>query len=166
MDVVGSGIDRSGEPWFSGAKSDGTWRGPVYFHKESEPYMTIAAAERGRGGGVTLAEVNLKFIWDVVSGIEVGRTGRAYVVDSGGRLIAHPDISLVLRGTDLAGLPQVAAALAGSPAGKLTVAPDPRAGKRLAPTRGSRLSAGSCSSICRSSKRTSRSTPRCCGPAA
>jgi class 3 adenylate cyclase/HAMP domain-containing protein len=125
MDVVGSGIDRTGEPSFAEARAKGAWRSTVYFHKESEPYMTIAAAEQGRGGGVTVAEVNLKFIWDVVSGIEVGATGRAYVVDSGGRLIAHPDISLVLRRTNLAGSPQVAAALAGGAAGELMTAPDP-----------------------------------------
>ena len=59
-----------------------------------------------------MAEVNLKFIWDVVSRIEVGTAGRAYVVDSSGYLIAHPDISLVLQKTDLSGLPQVRAARA------------------------------------------------------
>ncbi len=131
MDVVGSGVDRSGEAVFATTKAEGSWRGPVYFHKESEPYMTIAAAERGRDGGVTVAEVNLKFIWDVVSGIEVGQTGRAYVVDAGGRLIAHPDISLVLRQTDLAGLPQVAAALAGGPTDAPTAAPDPEGREAL-----------------------------------
>jgi class 3 adenylate cyclase/HAMP domain-containing protein len=124
MDVVGSGIDRSAEPSFTGAR-EGIWRGPVYFHKDSEPYMTIAVAEQGRGGGVTVAEVNLKFIWDVVSGVEVGRTGRAYVVDAGGRLIAHPDISLVLRRTDLRDAPQVAAALAGASGDELLRAADP-----------------------------------------
>jgi class 3 adenylate cyclase/HAMP domain-containing protein len=131
MDVVGSGIDRSSEPPFTEVEAKGAWRGPVYFHKESEPYITIAAAEQGRSGGVTVAEVNLKFIWDVVSGIEVGRTGRAYVVDSGGRLIAHPDISLVLRRTDLTGLPQIAAALAGSPAGEPLTVPDPEGRESL-----------------------------------
>jgi class 3 adenylate cyclase/HAMP domain-containing protein len=131
MDVVGSGIDRSGEPAFTAAREEGAWRGPVYFHKESEPYMTIAAAEQGRRGGVTVAEVNLKLIWDVVSEIEVGQTGRAYVVDSGGRLIAHPDISLVLRQTDLASLPQVAAALAGGPTDEPIAAPDPEGRKAL-----------------------------------
>jgi class 3 adenylate cyclase len=87
--------------------------------------MTIAVAERGRDRGVTVAEVNLKFIRDVVSGIEVGQTGRAYVVDADGSLIAHPDISLVLRQTDLAGLPQVSAALAGQAGGEPVRAPDP-----------------------------------------
>src|SRR6266487_1465948 len=51
----------------------------------------------GREAGVSVAEVNLKLIWDVVSQIKVGQHGQAYVVDAQGRLIAHPDISLVLR---------------------------------------------------------------------
>lgn len=125
MDVVGSGIDRSQELAFAAVKAEGAWRGPVYFHKESEPYMTVSAAERASDGGVTVAEVNLKFIWDVISRIEVGRSGRAYVVDANGQLIAHPDISLVLRRAALTGLPQVAAALAGDPADEPMRAPDP-----------------------------------------
>ena len=71
--------------------------------------MTIARPA-GLGGGVTAAEVNLKFVWDVVSRIRIGEKGAAYVVDDGGVLIAHPDISLVLRKTDLSSLPQVARA--------------------------------------------------------
>ncbi len=131
MDVVGSNLDRSAEPAFFEARAEGFWRGPVYFHRESEPYMTIAAAERGARGGVTVAEVNLKFIWDVVSAIEVGRTGRAYVVDAQGRLIAHPDISLVLRRTDLARLPQIAAVLASTSTGDALTATDPEGRQAL-----------------------------------
>ena len=78
---------------------------PVYFRKESEPYLTMAIAGAGRSGGVTVAEVNLKFIWDVVSRIQVGKAGAAYVVDERGLLIAHPDIGVVLRKTDLSRLP-------------------------------------------------------------
>jgi hypothetical protein len=72
----------------------------------------MAVAHKGKEGGVTIAEVNLKLILDTVSEIKIGREGYAYVVDRLGRLIAHPDLSLVLRKTDLSGLPQVAAALA------------------------------------------------------
>ena len=61
---------------------------------------------------MSIAQVNLKLIWDVVSKIKVGEHGRAYVVDSGGRLIAHPDISLVLRNTDMSRLAQVQGARA------------------------------------------------------
>ena len=59
------------------------WFGPVYFRKESEPYLTMAVAHGGRGG-VTVAEINLKLIWDVVSQIKVGKDGYAYVVDRAG----------------------------------------------------------------------------------
>ena len=110
MDVVGSGTDLSKEPAFVEAMAHRVWFGPVYFRKESEPYMTMAVAHGGRGG-VTVAEVNLKLIWDVVSKIRVGKDGYAYVVGPQGRLVAHPDISLVLRGTDMKRLPQVAQAL-------------------------------------------------------
>ncbi len=111
MDVVGSGKDYSQSPAFIEAKKHRMWFGPVYFRKESEPYMTIAMAQSGRNAGVTVAEVNLKLIWDVINGLKIGESGYAYVVDRGGRLIADPDISLVLRNTDLSNLPQVAAAL-------------------------------------------------------
>src|SRR5467141_5266456 len=110
MDVVGSGADYSADPRFTGAQGKKVWFGPVYFRKESEPYMTMAVAHSGRNAGVTVAEVNLKLIWDVITAIKIGKTGYAYVVDDKGRLIAHPDISRVLRNTDLSGLPQVEAA--------------------------------------------------------
>ena len=122
MDVVASGVDRSGEPRFKEAVARGIHRSPVFFYKDSEPYMTLALAGTSRSTGVTVAEVNLKFIWDVVSAIRVGRQGFAYVVDREGRLIAHPDISLVLRKTDLTTLPQVRTALAAAPSDGVPVA--------------------------------------------
>jgi signal transduction histidine kinase/HAMP domain-containing protein len=111
MDVIASGTDFSQEPRFREPKAGRTYFSLVYFRKESEPYMTIALAGSGKGAGVTVAEVNLKFIWDVVSKIKIGKAGHAYVVDSRGHLIAHPDISLVLKKTDLSKLAQVKAAL-------------------------------------------------------
>jgi signal transduction histidine kinase len=107
MDVVGSGLDMSHEPTFTAAMANKVYYGPVYFRRQSEPYMTLALAGTIREDGVSVAEVNLKFIWDVISRIKVGEHGQAYVVDADGRLIAHPDISLVLRNTDLSGLAQV-----------------------------------------------------------
>jgi two-component system, NtrC family, sensor kinase len=111
-DVVASGTNDADAPRFAEAEAKGVWFSPVYFRNMSEPYMTIAVAHAGHRAGVTVAEVNLKFIWDLITAMQVGRTGYAYVVDSRGRLIAHPDLSLVLRETDLSHLPQVAAALA------------------------------------------------------
>jgi HAMP domain-containing protein len=117
MDVVGSQTDYSKDPKFVDALARKVYYGPVYFRRESEPYMTVALAGTRRDAGVSVAEVNLKLIWDVVSQIKVGQHGQAYVVDAQGRLIAHPDISLVLRNTDLSRLAQVQAArTAGRPA--------------------------------------------------
>src|SRR3989454_4967712 len=116
MDVAGSQTDFSHEPQFVEAKAGKVYHGPVTFRKESEPYMKIAMAGSGQGAGVTVAEVNLKFIWDVVSQIKIGKAGHAFVLDGQGVLIAHPDISLVLQKTTFAGLDQVKAALAGGPA--------------------------------------------------
>src|SRR5215472_8258315 len=112
MDNVGSGKDRSQEPAFRNAKRGQPWFGPVYFRKETEPYMTIALRSGGDNGPVIVADVNLKFIWDVVSRIKIGDQGKAYVVDDKGFLVADPDIGLVLRKTDLSQLAHVKAALA------------------------------------------------------
>lgn len=113
LDRIGAGIDRSEDPAFRGARPGHTWFGPVDFLKETEPYMTLAVAPERRSEGVTLAAVNLKLIWDLVSRIRIGTTGYAYVVDRSGRLLSHPDIGLVLKKTELSGLPQVQAALGG-----------------------------------------------------
>jgi len=112
MDAIDSGIDLSGDPKFTEAVAHKVYYGPVYFRRESEPYMTLALAGARKDAGVSIAEVNLKLIWDVVSRIKVGEHGHAYVVGPEGRLIAHPDISLVLRNTDMSGLAQVRAAQA------------------------------------------------------
>jgi signal transduction histidine kinase len=114
MDVVGSQSDLSKEPKFTETVTHKVYYGPVYFRRESEPYMTLALAGTRRDAGVSVAEVNLKLIWDVISQIKVGERGQAYLVDAGGRLIAHPDISLVLRNTDMTGLSQVTAARGGT----------------------------------------------------
>jgi signal transduction histidine kinase len=127
MDVVGSNLDLSKEPKFAEAVKNKVFYGPVYFRRESEPYMTLALAGTRRDAGVSIAEVNLKLIWDVVSKIKVGEHGQAYVVDARGRLIAHPDISLVLRNTDMTRLAQVQAAQlvqAGKPAADIQAATD------------------------------------------
>jgi signal transduction histidine kinase len=111
-DVVGSMADFSKDPAFIEAKANKTYYGPVYFVHGSEPYMTIAEAGLRPEDGVIVAQVNLKFIWDVVSQIKVGNQGLAYVIDSRGQLIAHPDISLVLSKTDVSHLSHVATARA------------------------------------------------------
>ncbi|MGA8051296.1 MAG: cache domain-containing protein, partial [Burkholderiales bacterium] len=110
VNAVDSGKDRSQETAFREAKVGKTWFGPVYFRKQSEPYMTIAVRSPSL---LTVAEVNLKFMLDVITHIRVGAKGKAYVVDARGLLVADPDIGRVLRKTDLSSLAQVKAAMGG-----------------------------------------------------
>src|SRR5208283_322450 len=99
-DVEMSRVDHSVDPAFLGARSQRLWWGPVTLHRGSEPFMTVAVAGARPSAGVTIAEINLKLIWDVISAIQIGQTGEAFVLDRAGELVAHPDISLVLRGKD------------------------------------------------------------------
>jgi signal transduction histidine kinase/HAMP domain-containing protein/predicted transcriptional regulator with HTH domain len=131
MDSVSSAKDRSQEPAFQNAKRGQSWFGPVYFRKETEPYMTIAIRSGGDKGPVTVADVNLKFIWDVVSRIKIGDKGKAYVVDGNGFLIADPDIGLVLRKTNLSQLPHVKAAIAGERSDELATVSTDLAGTQV-----------------------------------
>ena len=55
MDVVGSGTDVSKEPEFTEAIAHKVYYGPVYFRRESEPYMTLALAGARRDTGVSVA---------------------------------------------------------------------------------------------------------------
>jgi hypothetical protein len=108
MDVVGSQVDFSQDPKFTEAIAHNVYYGPVYFRRESEPYMTLAIAGTRRDAGVSVAEVNLKLIQAIAT--KVGDHGVTYVVDANGRLIAHPDSGLVRR--DFSNLAQVRAARA------------------------------------------------------
>jgi signal transduction histidine kinase len=108
--VTYSGEDYSESSPFRQVRPGKPYLGPVYFRRDSEPYLTLSVAEPA-GRGVTVAEVNLKQVTDAVRGLGVGGTGYAYIVDSSGRLIAHPDLSTVLRQITLTHLPQVRQAL-------------------------------------------------------
>ena len=105
LNRVGSGDDYSGSPAVIGTRSARVWFGPVTFFRDSEPFMTVAVAGNRSAAGVAIAEINLKLIWEVIFAIRVGRTGEAFVLDGPGRLVAHPDISLVLRADDAAARP-------------------------------------------------------------
>ena len=95
-----SRADRSADPAIVNARPGKVSFSAVTFNRGSEPYLTVAMIGGRPAVGAVIAEVNLKLIWDVVSAIKVGTTGYAFVLDKPGWLIAHPDISLVLRGAE------------------------------------------------------------------
>lgn len=108
-DVLRGSRDRAADPVIIAARARKTAFGAVYFRQQTEPYLSIAVAGDEPEAGIVVAEINLKFVWDLVSALHIGDSGYAYVVDRQGRLISHPDISLVLKQTDLSALPQVRA---------------------------------------------------------
>jgi hypothetical protein len=106
--------DYAQEPWFLEARSDKTSFSPMYL-KDGSPFMRLARVEFGPDGGVLSAQVSLKYVWDVVSRVGDGQAGSAYVVDTGGHLVAHSDYRLVSRQRDVSALSQVQLALADAP---------------------------------------------------
>jgi two-component system, NtrC family, sensor kinase len=104
-----SGADLSQDAKFTVALAKQVYLGPIYFRHESEPDLTMSFAGAGHDAGVSVVEVSLKPIWELVSQIDVG-DGQAYVIDAAGRLIAHTDINLVVAKTDMTRLSQVMAA--------------------------------------------------------
>jgi len=98
LNRIGRGVNMAADRAVLGARASQVWYGPVLYRRDSEPYMVIAVAGNRAADGIAIADINLKLIWDVIATIKIGNTGRAFVIDDSGRLIAHPDISLVLRG--------------------------------------------------------------------
>ena len=78
--------------------------GPVLFDSSTgEPSMTIGKPvidlRTGQPEGVLVAGIRLKDIWGLVADLHIGSTGSAYLLDRTGKVIAHKDPSLVLKGT-------------------------------------------------------------------
>jgi PAS domain S-box-containing protein len=85
--------------------------GSVYVDRTtSEPMVVLAVAVTDVFGdfqGALVAEVNLKFMWDLVDRMRIGKRGLAYVVNKQGDLLAIGDISRVLRGENLRHIEEV-----------------------------------------------------------
>ena len=90
------------------ARREGVYYGSTYFKDGSEPYITIAVRDDGTDDRVTMAEVNLKFVGELIREIRFGGRGRAFLIDRDNHLVAHPDIRHVLRKTVVTGLTPVA----------------------------------------------------------
>ena len=96
---------------FSKVEQGGTYISSVYIDEAtSEPMVIMGVPVTNVFGdlkGTLVAEVNLKFMWDLVDSIKIGDSGVAYVIDRQGRLIAFGDISRVLKGERLTYLDEV-----------------------------------------------------------
>ena len=128
LDVVGSQENFSRAPKFLEAKTGKTYWSPVYLKNESQPYSTLAIPVGKYAIEVTTAEVSLSPVQKMMSQIEVGPGGYAYVVDSRNHLITGPDGQDLRADQDLSALARVRSARAERPGGgddaQVTVAAD------------------------------------------
>ncbi len=72
-----------------------------------EPIIIMAVPvlnSLGDKDGVVFAEINLKFMWELIDTIKVGKNGFAYVTDREGNLIAFNDEGRVISGEKIDGL--------------------------------------------------------------
>ena len=79
--------------------------GPVYIDRISDEPFTIMAIglkdSLDESKGILLAEVNLKFICNLVGRMKIGNQGLTYIVDRQGKLAAFGDIRRVLESENL-----------------------------------------------------------------
>jgi GAF domain-containing protein/HAMP domain-containing protein len=78
--------------------------GPVRYDQiTNEPVMTIAIPmidlRTGSADGVLVSVARIKKVWDLIAGVQVSQGQSVYIVDADGRVVAHRNPSVVLRGT-------------------------------------------------------------------
>lgn len=107
--TTGGNADLSRDMRFTDTVARGVSYAPAWF-SDRTPLMSISVAHSGFNAGVTVAEIDLSFLSELLSDAQVGKAAFAYVVDPRGRVLATsskgPDV-----GKDLSKLPQVAAAI-------------------------------------------------------
>ncbi|MDH3674865.1 MAG: cache domain-containing protein [Anaerolineae bacterium] len=106
-------LDRADSDLFNQINRGQRYIGPVRVDEvTNEPIVSIAIPVENPFGviqGALVADVNLKFLWDLVDKLKIGENGLAYVVDKQGNLIAFGDDSArVLRGENVSSLAEVA----------------------------------------------------------
>jgi class 3 adenylate cyclase/HAMP domain-containing protein len=105
--LVAGNTDFSRDVRFTESVTRGVSYSPAEF-RSSRPYMAISVSHSGFNAGVTVADIDLRFLSEFLGDAQVGKAAFAYVVDPKGKVLASsakgPDV-----GKDLAALPQVAA---------------------------------------------------------
>ncbi|HKU04937.1 MAG TPA: adenylate/guanylate cyclase domain-containing protein [Bradyrhizobium sp.] len=115
--TYGSTVDFSRDARFTETLTRGSTSFSQAYFRDGRPFISLTMAHTGYSGGagtgVTVAEIDLRFLSDYLGDAQVSRNAVAYVVDPQGMVLAAsskgPDID-----KDLSALPQVASALSGS----------------------------------------------------
>jgi len=82
--------------------------GPVRFGPRG-PLMQLFISHANNRGGVTIIDLELRYLSDIVNGTQSDPGVYAYIVTDRGRLIVHSDANQAKHTLDLSSLPQIAA---------------------------------------------------------
>ena len=90
--TTGSNADLARDLRFTEAVARGVSYSAANF-VDQKPAMSISVAHSGFNAGVTVAEIDLNFLSDLLSDAQVGKAAFAYVVDARGRVLAASSCS-------------------------------------------------------------------------
>jgi signal transduction histidine kinase/CheY-like chemotaxis protein len=81
--------------------------GSPFIRDQTEPYIRVVVPPSAADREILAAEISLRFIDDVLLRLPIEPSASAYVVDSDDRMLAHPDLRILLQNSDVSGLAQV-----------------------------------------------------------
>jgi adenylate cyclase len=88
-------------PWFTGATGtdDLFWTGAYVFFTDRKPGVTVSMRYLAPDQKIYVfaVDIALDVISKFLSSLEIGRTGRAFIIDSSGRLVASPSGSVMVK---------------------------------------------------------------------
>jgi signal transduction histidine kinase len=93
----------SAEVFLKPMKTGQVYYGSILINEQTgEPFLSMGIPTvdliSGKTNGVLVAKVRLHAAWDMLTKIRVGERGQAYIADPLGRVVAHKNRSLVLKG--------------------------------------------------------------------
>lgn len=102
--VLSSLFTLSQSEWFSQARRGNYFHSRVQYTFQDNPYIIVSLPAPQQG--VVAGRLYMEVLQHAVSEVDIGQSGRVYVVDAEGEVIAHADRSLV--GGSLAVIPELA----------------------------------------------------------
>jgi signal transduction histidine kinase/ActR/RegA family two-component response regulator len=95
--------------WFHVAHGGKTYLGPIQISPSGVPYTVMAIP--GRDGGVVASRLDMRILWDLVGDMHFGQTGKIYILNQNGRMLAHDEPAFILANTSLGRRPEFLAFL-------------------------------------------------------
>ena len=95
--------------WFRQALAGEFYNSPLQISAQDTPYIIISRSTRD--GVVVAARLRMDVLWKVVSEIQFGQTGQAYIVNRDGLIVAHHNPKVVLNLTTIKERPELTALL-------------------------------------------------------